>query len=295
MKKCPICVVGIFFLLSFANVYAQQTDTLNLNGTLIIDQKQPPADPYAPFTVPLVAIAVTGAGILVTAFADKLAKNRQERIEMSKYKIDAISKSKPYFIQKAKYCDIIYSELNQTARAKINFELCLYSICCFLYVRQKIFLQFGDLQLDDLEAESIIGWYESQIVNSIYNDMGEDAYKLSCLAENDGKEITYDIFFNNMKSNAILEKFKNMILSASDKKIEFFSACNRGYYDLLLLEFNHIYRIWYGKEPKTHVLAKSTKDHILHFYPGYSHRIELFDKGIIARILARIRFKIRKK
>src|ERR1041385_9143774 len=122
---------------------------------------------------PLVDILITiltgGIGAaLLTAFANRLSKKREQYLDIAKYKIDTISKAKPYLIQQARYCDLLFSHLSTNKdRSDIDAKLCLYYISNFLFHRSEIHRQFGEVQFDHLEAERIVRNYENMIIGVI--------------------------------------------------------------------------------------------------------------------------------
>lgn len=292
-------------LLLFATAFAQQNvttlnfngTTLRLNGTLTIDQESSPSDPLEPIITPLVAILVGGAGVLITYLANYWAKNREERITMAKYKIDAISKSKPLLIQKARFSGAIYRSLTTetagerriiTDRDDIDYTKTLYYLCCFLCTQQRVFFEFGDLQLDDLDAEAAIGAYENKIVETLLNSpiINHQVTTLAYLAE---KEMPYDNFSVKVRDSQILSIFEAWIRSLSEREFQNLAIYCRAYHELLTLEFNHVYKIWYGKDPSTTSLAASTLEHVSKNYKEYYAHIEEFDMNWRRRAIRKLK------
>ena len=123
-----------------------------------------------------IAIAGTGAAAVITWFGNWVIKRREEYIDMSKYKIDSISRSKDYFIQLARYYGYLSSVLNLGHKAgtkKIDSESCLYYIANILSIHKTIFDRIGDLQLDDLEAEKIIVSFSTYVTGMLNSGLGE--------------------------------------------------------------------------------------------------------------------------
>ncbi|MFZ0895164.1 MAG: hypothetical protein WAZ77_11750 [Candidatus Nitrosopolaris sp.] len=111
---------------------------------------------------------------------------RQERIEMTRIRMDTISKAAPYYSRLAVYnCWNLASLLGPENETR-DFELMFYYLCNILYLRHKIIQTFGEIQLDNLEAEGIIGDLLRAINNLVTNGLGRlEASRIEYLVEND--------------------------------------------------------------------------------------------------------------
>lgn len=87
--------------------------------------------------------------------------------------MDGIAKLKAYYIQLSNYYAIISSILRYSldhGRDTVDRVLLFYYVSCIRFVSKQIFNQFGDLQLDDLEAEKVI----KELGNSLSIVMSKD-------------------------------------------------------------------------------------------------------------------------
>jgi hypothetical protein len=140
------------------------------------------------------SVATTVGGLLVGAILsssvialiiekihDWFSKKRERYFEISKYKIDILSKVVPYYNQIA----FNFIQLYRTLCADTpDFMLCMYHMCNVLNLRQKIRFLFGDLQLDNLEAEEIIEGFFSEIISLIRNKFDNLEYSRLDLLRN---------------------------------------------------------------------------------------------------------------
>jgi hypothetical protein len=98
-----------------------------------------------------------GIGAIITKIYDHWMTKRQERIDMARIRLDTISKAAPYYSRLAVYNCWNLASLLRSENETPDFELMFYYLCNILYLRHKIIQTFGEIQLDNLEAEEIIG------------------------------------------------------------------------------------------------------------------------------------------
>jgi hypothetical protein len=124
---------------------------------------------------------------LVTAFYNYLMKRRQERLEMQRLRLETLSKAASYYSQLAVYnCWNLAWMLGRVANENRDYELMFYYLCNILYLRTKIIQKFGEIQLDNLEAEDTIGNLGRNIVALVNNGFGHlDTSRMRYLVDND--------------------------------------------------------------------------------------------------------------
>lgn len=105
----------------------------------------------------LLVTAIISSGVavvLIESFRDWLFKRRNEFVEQPKQKIEIISKVTAYYNQIAFNRVQFSRELGKDVK-ECDTALCMYYLCNILELKQKIRFLFGDIQLDNLEAEEI--------------------------------------------------------------------------------------------------------------------------------------------
>jgi hypothetical protein len=134
-----------------------------------------------------------------------------------------------------------------------------------LYYREKINETVGQVQLDNLDAE--------RILHEIWHDIGlecqlgsVDSSRLSCLAT-----VPYHEFYERVTEP---EKLISLLTNNNNKDV--FEKC-MWFSQLLMFELNHIYKPWYGEEPRL-VLRDRLKGYLQSKYPDYYNRIKSFTK-----------------
>lgn len=162
-----------------------------------------------PFT-----ILVSGGVIttVLTLFANWLIKRRQQRVDMSKIKIQTITKVVPLYNQIALYNSWNLSyELGKDNQDR-DAVLMLYYICNIMNIRKQIIKKIGDIQLDNIDAERIIGNLYNNIITRIKGHFGHvDSDRMLHLVDND---IAYHRFHQKVSSgndNDLYQKFVHWI------------------------------------------------------------------------------------
>lgn len=220
----------------------------------------------------LLATAIISSGVLVAlieSFRDWLFKRREEYVELTKQKIDIISKATAYYNQIAFNCVQFSRELGKGIKER-DVMLCMYHLCIILELKQKIRFLFGDIQLDNLEAEEIIDKFFGKIVYSVKNTFNSLEYsKFSYLTKD---YIPYHLFYNNVQENekALYGKFSEWI---SNKELTELTQYSQWYAELIMFELNHIYAVWYGDEPKFSKLSPKLRQYLLTEHQDYHNRL----------------------
>lgn len=180
-------------------------------------------------------------GAAITFIGNWLMNKREELLEMLKI----ISRAAPYY--------------NQLAMNAWNFSwglthnesddgLLMYYMCNILQIRRQIVLTFGDLQFDNLVAERIIGDFGRDIFSLIKKKFNPvELSELTFLSENSKP---YHEFHEIIKNNDLDNKFRKWIREeiSDNDKAELEKKC-AWYSQLIMLELNHLYRLWYREEP----------------------------------------------
>jgi hypothetical protein len=206
---------------------------------------------------------------------DVLSKKRERYFEISKYKVETISKAVPYY-NKLAFNAFNFSRELRKPIDKRDYMLCVYRLSNFLYTLQKIRQMFGDIQLDNLLGEKILDGFFSNIFCLITAKFSYLEYsKLSYLVEHD---LPYHKFHDNIMDNEkdLYEKFKNWISNEiSPECLKDLAEKSEWYSSLLMLELNHVYRLWYGEEPSVE-LDKELKQYLEKNERKYYDRIKSF-------------------
>src|SRR5215203_3705949 len=150
----------------------------------------------------------------LTSWINNRIQKRQEIVEVSKQKIESISKSKPKFVQLASY----YAEIARHLGEKVeepSWRKMFYVTGKIFLLRNCIYEEFGAIQLNNLEAEDIVNTFGREFVLR-FEDL--DRYLMQNLVESYPR---YDMFVENIsntpsiKEKELYDRFKT-ILSADD-------------------------------------------------------------------------------
>ena len=215
------------------------------------------------------------ATALITIFANWLSKKRQNDIEIKKHRMEILSKHVSLYNRLALYTTWNISWKIREAKKheiKIDYPLIMYYGCDFLQLRKRLIQTLGTLQFDNQDAETIINNLERAIVATIKQGFNEREFsKLSCLVDDN---TPYHKFYDkiNEDEKELFEKFKQFLENNKDSLEK---NC-RYYSELIMLEFGHIYKIWYKEEPKFSKLDEDLKEMLEKDHPNYYNRIEKF-------------------
>ena len=124
----------------------------------------------------------------------------------------------------------------------------LYYMCNMLYFRHEITKNLGDLQCDNLDAETILNSLWQEINSLVERRFGYvDTSKLRCLVKDD---IPYHKFCDRLlivENKDLYDNFMKWIMNELLKRDkDAFEKC-MWYSQLTMLELNHIYKSWYGE------------------------------------------------
>ena len=87
-------------------------------------------------------------------FTNRSLKMRQERSDVSTVRMNTLAKAMPYYNQLAMSSwNFGWSVIEQPSE---DYKISMYYFCNMLYFRELITRKFGDVQLDNLNAEKIL-------------------------------------------------------------------------------------------------------------------------------------------
>jgi len=216
-------------------------------------------------------LSAGGVGAALTAFFDYMTKKREQTFEMAKQKMQVVSGSIPLYIQLASY----YSEFAyhlETAN-QTNLSRALYCASRIFSLHSIIFERYGSMQLDNLEAEQIITELELYIQYINFED-------ISTMQELVKDNPSYNDFSTRaLKNRQFLKKFETILHQIKEEVLTPGNPTTRQkcrwYGQLVNLELNQIYQLWYKGLP---ILAVESLDKDLCIYladnfPNYNRRI----------------------
>ena len=277
------------------------------------------ADAYSWLTL-LPAIGFGGlVAALVTAFVNYIVKQREFYIDISNQKMTAISKLKPQLVQLSEYymyfaTQLRYAIESQEAVGKgqetvdyqkwLDFPRLMYTFCNILTIHRRILEEFGGLQLDDLEAEAVLRAYRGKVTKPLLAGLKPVVqFELSYILVKNDKILTYreflDEFVSSSDNNQLYLLFENKLRNLAkneptkDEIPELQWSCT-AYAQLLSLELNQIYEMWYKGGPTLKnfenfgKLHRHIKDELKSSHPCYYCRISEFDFGKKEIFLRRI-------
>jgi hypothetical protein len=208
-------------------------------------------------------------GAAITGGASWIIRKRQEAMEI----LNIISNNAPYYNQLARNAWNFSWDLTHGER---DYKLLMYYICNLLRVRNQISLKLGDLQLDNLEAERIISKIGSDIYSVIKKEFTHVEFSELTHLSKDNKP--YHEFHQNISNDTHLyDKFERWLKDKISKEdFEELEKKCAWYAQLIMLELNHIYRLWYSEEPPL-ILRDDLKKYLQKEEQKYYNRIVAFE------------------
>jgi hypothetical protein len=250
-------------------------------------------DSYIPI---LTAIGFGGIiSALITFFANSIIKRREQYLDIAKYKIDAISKSKQYVIQLARCYNTLSGYLLQ-ARTGSSSTLIMYYMCKILALQSRIFEEVGEMQFDALEAERVIDHYRRKVGTSLLPDFGHvEMYRLADLVkESDGTFLSPDKFIKKYdEERALYSKFEEWLNKLPPEKLKELVINCKMFYHLTILELNNVYKVWYKDfsfSSGFKKLDQDLKDRLKQDDPCYYCRVSTLRIPWIGKEICRLRF-----
>jgi len=202
----------------------------------------------------LIFIGTGGLGVAIfNHVSQRSIRNREEFTTLSKYKIDTISKSKPYLVQLANlYVTLAYALPEN--KVDVDNLRCFYLVCNILNIRQKIQQQYGDVQFDNINAEEVISAASEYLITQLLDPTTTiTVIDISRMSDLVSSEPPYYLFLddvNRTEAKKLLDKFQSWLTNLDDPIYENLRLSCLCYYGLTNLEVTYLYRIWYKNEPK---------------------------------------------
>jgi hypothetical protein len=232
------------------------------------------------FTSVAISGSVAAAGL--TAFANWLMRRRQEYLEVAKYKIDQISKFRPYIKQLESNHDGIAEDIFNGATNDTKAMLFLYYISNILYIRRQMY-EKSPLQLSDLYAENLINDIGQQAFVEFTEGFNDDDLSIMTHLVNDST--SYVEFSNKMRCveySYLHNKIEKWLLKKiKERDFEEIKLYSKYYADLLAFELSRAYSIWYGETPRMRsYLSEKTVHHLKKTHPRYYWSICSFSEKL---------------
>ena len=213
-------------------------------------------------------LSASGVGAIITAMFtiifNKLAKNRDEYITMSRYKIDVISRSKPYLNQEA----LLYGKLSYDLKKQgenIDYLLCFYYICNILFIKRKILEEYGDIQFDKTISEEVIADIGDNLIRTLTNNtMNMSILDLENMANMVQFRQSYPAFKREYdhKNNEIINKIQTGLSNLKETEYNDLKLSCLCFYRLMKFELLYIYKLWYKTEPTSSNIENEVLDYI---------------------------------
>lgn len=132
----------------------------------------------------------------------------------------------------------------------------------------------GEIQLDDLEAEEIIGRLGITIEQTVNDGFGNvDASRIRYLVENDVPFHKFHDSISTDQNKDLYQKFVHWI--CRQEIIREVERNCRWYTQLIMFEMNHIYEPWYRRPPYFRI-DEDLRRNLLQNHSGYYDRITSF-------------------
>jgi hypothetical protein len=230
--------------------------------------------PASTTTLSILLTVIISGGIvagLFEWFRNWVTKRREEYIDMSKIRLDSLSKSIPYYSRMRTYQMLLWTELEKDS---IDSALSLYYICNIVNLTDEYMETVGGWQLDNLQAETIIQECLAYLFDELLELGYPDINKMIYAAKDNRSYHSFRDMLSNNKD--FYERFTKWLMK--EKRPIELAKRSRWFYELLSLELYHCYKLWYGEEPSPSDLSKDTIEYIKTKYPKYFKRITSFKK-----------------
>jgi len=231
------------------------------------------------------AVIVAGAAAVIAYYANRWIQKRQERVEMSKLKMQTITEMLPLYGQLATYYLSFSSQLKMMKEKQRppDVSVCFYAACHILLRKRKLFQKYGGFILDDLDAETIINRFNVEIDSQLRKGNVIDNYYIGTVLNLITEDMSYtaltDKFEENDQNRALRQKFGDWLLKSylemnqQDGILRLEEKC-RWFNKLIFLEMNQIFHRWYDINPSLYNL-----DEDLQTYLSEGYKEDSFFKG----------------
>ena len=160
-RYCSCLTIIIFFLVlnlesfTFSYTNAQvHSNTQNESGTMALDKL--PSTPFPLFDILIILLTGGAVTTWLTFFFNNRAKEREISVDISKHKLETLSKVIPLYIQFSVYSVTLGQELSKFGNNQYDKEKCLYFFCQILYKNYQIFEIIGGYLLGSNIAEKVV-------------------------------------------------------------------------------------------------------------------------------------------
>jgi hypothetical protein len=197
-------------------------------------------------------------------------KKREDAFVMSKQKMTVVSKSLPIHIQLSSYYKSLSDDLGNPQK---NTFSCIINISTIISLQNFVFQTYGSIQLDNLEAERILTQFGYYVIEIVYKELTpDDASLIQYLAKKTSYE---EIVAELQKNQAFSERFTTWL--STSKSLQLAEQRCRWYSQLLTLETNHIYKLWYNEEPRFTDLDHDLREYLSKEKRNYCARLVSFE------------------
>jgi hypothetical protein len=265
---------------------------------------------------------------VVTYAGNRWMKKREEYIDLSKYKIDTITKQKHYLFQLKRYYWLLGLIINdeilergyrsedtsQPVRVlnpaegnetRSDYDIWMYYLCCILTIQRKIFEQYGGIQLDDKKAENVLAEFMREFARYVMDPFDTtQADRLSYLirTEPDYSSISeFRILIQDPDNNPLYADFERAFRNMKLDRLKKIQHNSQAASLLLGLEVNQVYELWYKSGTNKifenfanfdELASPELKEYLTKRHPLYFSRIREFDlkrDDKISRAIFRLR------
>lgn len=216
----------------------------------------------------LVAIGAGSVGAaIVTFLSNKWIQSRQSSTEMSRQKIQTITQMMPIYGHLGSYHGQVSEQLKTILEQLKNKKdpdctLCFFYVCGVLYETKKLFRQQGGFVLDDLDAESVVTSFFGELSAQLKAKF-DPAY-VSSLPNLIDEEASFHSFQKILAlsyNSPLYVSFRNWVIDPSNTKIMVrIAERSKWFRDLMLLEINQIFHLWYNSKPTVYRTERSLQE-----------------------------------
>jgi hypothetical protein len=203
-----------------------------------------------------------------------LMKNRDQLFEMSKHKMEVISKCMPIYTQLGDYYDELSTHLG---KPMVDIDRAFFCASKIFLLENTIFEKYGTVQLNSLEAE--------EIIESLELELNMDYLSVTDMRTLANEHPTYRDFLNSNLSAPLLTEFNRKFFEAKSKPKSSATPnlqqkCD-WYCQLIFLEINEVFSLWYNEHPLKSITALSPdlRSFLDNMHPDYYKRIRQWEKG----------------
>ena len=226
------------------------------------------------------ALLISGGVIttLLTLFVNWLIKKRQHKVDMSKLKIQTMTKVAPLYNRLALHNSWNLSDELRKPRQDRDPVRMMYYLCNIMNIHRQIVRKIGDILLENLDAEHIISNIYRDITTSVERNFGYiDSSRLLHMVDDD---MPYHVFHERVSAgseNDLYQKFVHWIYK--DETSEEIARNCTWFAQLIMYELNYVYKIWYDEPPDRFRLNRNLQEYLATNHQRYYHRIIKIETG----------------